>query len=66
MIELVFLACLGVEPRVCQDKSMQFTDLSVMTCMMGAQPQLARWQNEHPGWMIHRWTCGPVPLDQGI
>jgi hypothetical protein len=31
-----------------------------MACMMGAQPQLARWVSEHPNWRIAEWTCRPV------
>jgi hypothetical protein len=26
---------------------------------MEAQPQLALWVEEHPGWTIQRWTCRP-------
>ncbi|MFC5565923.1 hypothetical protein ACFPOC_05750 [Rubellimicrobium aerolatum] len=61
MIELAFLACLSAEPEICEDKAMQFADLSVMTCMMGAQPQLAQWQSEHPGWVVQRWSCRSMP-----
>ena len=57
MIELVFLACLSSQPEVCEDRAMQFTDLSLMTCLLGAQPQLARWQGEHPDWTVQRWRC---------
>ncbi|WP_245841024.1 hypothetical protein [Puniceibacterium sediminis] len=36
---------------------MLFTDITPMTCMMGAQPELAKWANEHPNWQVARWKC---------
>ncbi len=57
MIELLFVACLRGEPATCENRTLQFADLSLMTCMMAAQPELARWQQEHPIWMIKHWTC---------
>jgi hypothetical protein len=60
MIELAFVACLNTSPTSCDDKALQFMDVSMMSCIMGAQPQLAKWVNEHPGWEIHRWTCQPI------
>lgn len=41
---------------------MQFSDVSLMACTLGAQPHLAQWINEHPGWQIQRWTCQPLEL----
>lgn len=59
MIELLFVACLGGTPSLCEEKAMQFVDVSVMSCTMGAQPLLARWAADHPGWEIRRWSCQP-------
>lgn len=60
MIELAFVVCLSAQPTTCENRAMQFTDLSVTTCTQGAQPQLAQWASEHPGWLIRRWTCQPL------
>ncbi|TNC60035.1 hypothetical protein [Rubellimicrobium roseum] len=60
MIELVFVACLSAAPATCEQRALQFTDLSVLSCTFGAQPELARWIAEHPGWQIQRWTCQPI------
>lgn len=60
MIELIFVVCLAASPTSCEDKAMQFPDINVMTCTLGAQPQLAQWVNEHPGWRVQRWTCRPI------
>jgi hypothetical protein len=66
MIELLFVACLSAAPTTCEDRSMQFTDLTTMTCLLGAQPHLARWAGEHPGWRIQRWTCRPLGAGREI
>jgi hypothetical protein len=62
MIELVFVVCLSADPTTCERRALQFTDVSTTTCALGAQPELARWAGEHPGWRIQRWTCRPVAL----
>lgn len=57
MIELAFIACLAAEPAACEKKSLIYTDISPMTCMVGAQPMLAEWIGTHPQWKIARWSC---------
>ena len=60
MIELVFVACLVTVPDRCEEKALQFLDVTPMACMMGAQPQLAQWVEQHPKWRIARWSCRTV------
>lgn len=57
MIELLFVACLSTAPDECREQSLLYTDVTPMACMMGAQPQLAEWTNQHPGYTIERWKC---------
>lgn len=58
MIELVFIACLASNPATCEERALTFVNLpGLMACMMGAQPQLARWVEGHPKWRIERWRC---------
>ena len=57
MIELVFVACLVSAPTECQEQSLLDTDISPMTCMMAAQPQLAQWAEQHPTYTVGRWSC---------
>jgi hypothetical protein len=58
MIELVFIACLQTTPNVCKEQNLVFTDaISPTTCMMRAQPQLAKWAESHIRWRIARWKC---------
>lgn len=57
MTELLFVVCLATSPKVCEERSLQYVDLSPRTCVMAAQPELARWVVDHPGWSVQRWTC---------
>ncbi|WP_300444453.1 hypothetical protein [uncultured Mameliella sp.] len=63
MIELLFVVCISGEvgsSQVCEEKSLLFTDVTPMTCMMGAQPVLAKWIESHPAFTIRSWMCKPV------
>jgi len=57
MIELLIAACLSAS--TCQDFRSLYDarEVSLLTCMTSAQPQIARWQAEHPLWRIQRWQC---------
>jgi hypothetical protein len=58
MIELVISACLlGAE---CREFRLLYDarDVSLMTCMIAGQPQVAQWSAENPGWEVRRWSCG--------
>ncbi|GAA0296015.1 hypothetical protein [Rhodovulum strictum] len=60
MIELVFVACFGLaqnEQGACEERSLIYTDITPMTCMMGAQPELAKWVATHPNWTVANWKC---------
>ncbi|PWR04278.1 hypothetical protein DKT77_01950 [Meridianimarinicoccus roseus] len=63
MIELLFVTCLATaaaDDGPCRERSLLFTDITPMTCMMGAQPELAKWINTHPGQTIKSWKCRVV------
>lgn len=58
MIELVFTACLLAAPDRCEERALQYVDIrSPMACVMGAQPELAKWVEAHPKWRVARWAC---------
>ncbi|SFR20239.1 hypothetical protein [Poseidonocella sedimentorum] len=57
MIELVFVACLWSTPDTCEKRSLLYSDISPMTCLMQAQPELARWTETHPRWRVASWKC---------
>lgn len=57
MIELVIAACLTTGQ--CQETRLTFDaqDVSLMTCMISGQAEIARWQGQHPVWKVKRWHC---------
>jgi hypothetical protein len=58
MIELVIAACLATGE--CRESRLTYDpyDVTLMTCMVSGQAQVARWAEEHPGWRVTRWRCG--------
>ena len=54
------MACLSTEPDTCEEKALQFVDVSMMACMTGGQPVLAQWVGDNPGWEIQSWGCRQV------
>jgi hypothetical protein len=62
MIELIFTACLLTQSDTCKEDRLIYTDITPITCMMGAQAQLAEWSNGHPGWAVASWRCEAVDL----
>ncbi|WP_299964103.1 hypothetical protein [uncultured Roseobacter sp.] len=60
MIELLFVACVATAPDECRERSLIFTDISPMQCMMGAQPELAKWAASHPNMEVKSWRCQTV------
>ncbi|ARE39116.1 hypothetical protein RGUI_0975 [Rhodovulum sp. P5] len=64
MVQLLFIACTGLSHPSCEERSMIFTDITPMTCVMGAQPELAKWAEEHPNWTVSRWRCGYINTAQ--
>lgn len=55
MLELAFTVCLLTSPESCEERSLLFTDVSRMQCMLGAQAVLAPWSEEHPRWRIESY-----------
>lgn len=64
MIELLFVVCALGQPDDCRERSLIFTDVTPMQCLMGAQPELAKWSNAHPNDVITSWRCQMVNLAQ--
>ena len=59
MLELLVSTCLISEPTSCKDVSLVYSAESAtpFQCMMGAQSEIAKWADEHPKWVVKRWTC---------
>jgi hypothetical protein len=59
LIELLISVCMA-SGGDCREVSFLYDahDVSLMTCMVMAQSEAARWQERNPDWQISRWTCG--------
>jgi hypothetical protein len=60
MIELLIAACLISASGECRNFSLpyQSNDMSLISCAVHGQQQIAEWGQTHPGWRVARWTCG--------
>ena len=59
LIELVFEACLLMQPAQCHTVSLTFADVSLIQCTMGvgAQAEVSKWLAVHPGYSARRHRC---------
>ena len=58
LVDLILLACTLANPGVCHEYHLMFqTAGSLPSCMMQAQPYLAQWIGEHPGFRVAGWRC---------
>ena len=64
MIELLFVACLSLSPTDCREQSLLYSEVTPMACMMGAQPELAKWVESHPKFQVKSWKCKMVNLNE--
>jgi hypothetical protein len=57
MIALVIAACLGTGE--CREFTQLYDpyDVSLMTCMIAGQPEVAQWQAAHAEWTVTGWRC---------
>ena len=60
MIELVLSICLFDDARKCRDEILTFTDVTLMTCAIGGQSQIAAYMEHRPRWYVKRWSCQPA------
>jgi hypothetical protein len=58
MIELLLVACLASEPRRCESHHIPTEPMGIYECIVTGQQYLVRWEERHPSWRVHRWTCG--------
>lgn len=58
MVELLIIACLMQHPDQCQEFRVPFFEPThLMECLFKAQVFMGRWSEEHPGWLVRRWSC---------
>jgi hypothetical protein len=57
MVELVLSICLLDDARKCREEHMVFSDVSLLTCSVAGQAQVATYMERRPRWFVKRWTC---------
>lgn len=64
MTELLFVVCLAAMPAQCQQRGLLYTDITQFQCLLGAQPELAKWVAAHPNQQIKSWSCRAVSFTE--
>ena len=61
MLEVFATVCLLSSEGGCKDIKLSFMDenITVQQCIIQAQPELAKWIGEHPGWRVAKFGCRP-------
>lgn len=54
---LILLVCMTGDPTVCKSEKTYVSYPSPFACMLGAQPEAARWLDDHPGWTLKSILC---------
>jgi hypothetical protein len=55
--EVILTICMVSNQLSCAEKRFPFdSDGSPIQCAM-AQPAIAAWIGDHPGWFVRRWSC---------
>jgi hypothetical protein len=58
MMELLVVVCLQAAPDSCEERSLGlYPEMSAMTCLLQAQPQIAVWSQAHPRLRVSRFSC---------
>jgi hypothetical protein len=58
MLELVIVGCMAAHPHICQNFKLTYGEnITPYACMMGAMPQIAKWNEGHSEWTVRKFTC---------
>ena len=59
LVQLVLVYCLAAEPSACAEHRPlpEEPGQGLMACVMGAQPEAARWLARHPQYVLTRYRC---------
>lgn len=58
MLEIVVTVCLLAHAQTCQVERLPSAATSLVRCVSQAQPQIARWIEHHPEWLVKTYRCG--------
>jgi len=59
LLVLILSVCFIDDPTQCKDVNLTYVEDNVtpIQCVMKAQPEIAKWMEEHPKWVQKKWTC---------
>jgi hypothetical protein len=57
LTELALTICLLDDAQKCREEHMTFSDVSLLTCSIAGQAQVAHYMERRPRWFVKRWAC---------
>lgn len=63
---IVLNVCLIADPDKCTYHFIPVDTPSLQQCIMASPPMIAKWLDEHPKYVLKRWTCKSGGLEQDI
>jgi len=63
-----FTECLINDTSVCRNKELTFEGAipTPQQCILYAAPELAKWSEAHPGWVVTKFGCKPYVLEADL
>ena len=60
LIEIVLDVCNIQDPSRCKDVHLTYVAQNVtpFQCLYYGQPEIAKWVENNPNWVVTRWKCG--------
>jgi len=67
MVDLILTVCLSANPTHCRDEHLYFESGGTLNqCMFLAQPEIAKWVEQHPTLKVVRWRCAYPDREKSI
>ena len=61
LLELVLVVCLSTASGRCQTIYLREDEPGNMVqCLSSGAKQVAKWAEEHPGYVVKHWSCGQL------
>jgi hypothetical protein len=60
LIEIVLDVCNVHDPARCKDVHLTYVaeNVTPFQCLYYGQPEIAKWVENNPNWVVTRWKCG--------
>lgn len=58
LFTIVMSVCMLANAQTCREERIDIRG-PALACLVQAQPAVAEWSGDHPGWRVASWKCKP-------